>query len=132
MSKLPMIARILLGLVFTVFGANKIIHFLPMPPMEGAAGDLMGGLMKSGFFFPLLGAVETVAGLLLLSGRYVPLGLAMLAGPVVGILAFHVTLAMAGLPVALVCLLLEVYLAYAYRDSFAGVLNAKAAPTSSR
>ena len=132
MSKLPMIARILLGLVFTVFGANKFLHFIPNPPMEGAAGDFMGGMVKSGFFIPLLAAVELVGGLLLLVGRYVPLGLTLLAGPVVGILAFHVTLAMAGLPVALVVLLLEVYLAYAYRGAFSGVLNPAASPSSTK
>jgi AraC-like DNA-binding protein len=33
------IARFLLGLIFLVFGLNGFIHFIPMPPPTGVAGD---------------------------------------------------------------------------------------------
>src|SRR5262249_322009 len=129
MSKLlPLVARILLGLVFLVFGSNKLIHFLTLPPMPGPAGDFMGALLGSGFFFYLLGTVETASGVLLLAGRYVPLALAMLAGPIVSILVFHITLAPVGLPIATLALACELYLAWAYRESFAGILKADARP----
>ena len=62
MSKLPLIARILLGLVFTVFGSNKFLNFIPIPAMPEAAGAFMGSLAKAGFFFPLLATVETASG----------------------------------------------------------------------
>jgi putative oxidoreductase len=35
-----LIARILLGLVFLVFGLNDFFHFIPMQPMPGDAGAL--------------------------------------------------------------------------------------------
>ena len=119
MSKLPMIARILLGLVFAVFGANKILHFFAPPPMPGPAGDFATAMLASHFFFPLLGVTETLGGLMLLSGRFVALGLALLAGPILGIFAFHAVLAPQGMPVAIVCLAVELYLAYSYRGAFA-------------
>lgn len=127
-SKAPVIARVLLGLAFVVFGLNGFLQFLPMPPFEGEAATFMGGLAAAGYFFPLLKATEIVAGLALLSGRFVPLALTVLAPIVLNILAFHAFLA-GGVALSLVLTALGLYLAWAYRDSFRGVLAAKARPT---
>ena len=42
-----LIARYLLGLIFLVFGANGFLHFIPMPPPPGVAGQFMGALFVS-------------------------------------------------------------------------------------
>ena len=63
MTKLPMIARVVLGIVLIVFGANKFFNFMPMPPMEGDAATFMKGLGVSGYMFPLLGIIEILVGL---------------------------------------------------------------------
>jgi putative oxidoreductase len=39
-----LIARILLGLLFLVFGLNGFLHFIPMTPPPGLAGQYMGAL----------------------------------------------------------------------------------------
>jgi len=118
-------ARILLGLVFFVFGLNGFLHFIPMPPPQGRTGQFMGGLAATGYMFPLIFGVQTIAGALLLVGRFVPLALVALAPIVVNIVAFHLFLAPSGLPLALVVLLLEIFLAWSYRAAFHSVLHAR-------
>jgi uncharacterized membrane protein YphA (DoxX/SURF4 family) len=125
---LPAVARIILGLAFFVFGLNGFLHFMPMPPMPDAASAFMGALAETGYFFPLLKTTETVAGALLLSGRLVPLALTLLAPVVVNIVAFHVALAPSGVAMPLVLAVLGIYLAWAYRDAFRGVLKVNAKP----
>jgi putative oxidoreductase len=127
--KIPVAARILLGLVMTVFGLNFFLHFLPQPPLEGPAGAFIGALFASGYVLLIVKVVEVVAGLLLLAGRFVPFALALLAPIVVNIVAFHAVLAPAGLVLPLVVLALELYLAWAYRGAFAPMLQADAQPT---
>ncbi len=124
-SKAIVAARVLLGLVFFVFGLNGFLHFLPMHPMSGAAGQFMGGLAASGYLLPLLFGTQTLAGLALLIGRFVPLALAVLAPVITNIVAFHVWLAPSGLVVALFVAALELFLAWSYRDAFRSMLRAR-------
>jgi uncharacterized membrane protein YphA (DoxX/SURF4 family) len=127
----PNATRILLGLVFFVFGLNGFLQFLPQPPMPPAAGAFMGGLAAAGYMFPLIKGVEVVGGALLLSNRFVPLALALVAPNVVNIVLFHAILAPAGLPVALFVLALEVFTAWSYRNAYAPMLQARTAPKAS-
>jgi putative oxidoreductase len=112
MKKIPLIARILLGLVFFVFGLNGFLQFLPVPPMPAGAAAFATGLMGSGYFFPFLKALETLSGLLLLSGFFVPLALVVLAPIIAHIFLFHAFLEPSGVPIALVIGALEIYLAF--------------------
>lgn len=127
----PTAARLLLGLLFFVFGLNGFLHFLPQPPMPAGALPFLGGLAGAGYFFPLLKATEITAGVLLLSNRFVPLALTLLAPIVVNIAAFHVFLAPSPLMVAFL-LGAEIYLAWVYRASFRGVLAAHSQPEPRR
>jgi uncharacterized membrane protein YphA (DoxX/SURF4 family) len=129
-KKVPVAARILLGLVFTVFGLNGFLHFIPQPPPPAPALSFLMGIMGSGYFFPFLKGTEVIMGLLLLSNRFVPLALTILAPIVLNIVAFHAFLAPEGLPVAIVVLALEAYLAWSYRGVFAAVLHARNEPTT--
>jgi uncharacterized membrane protein YphA (DoxX/SURF4 family) len=127
-QKFPSIARIGLGLVFAVFGLNKFFHFLPQPPISGPPAEFFGALFATGYMLPLIATTEVIAGLLLLSGRFVPLALALLAPVIVNIVAFHAFLAPGGLAVPVFVLAAEIYLAWAYRDSFAPMLRARPVP----
>jgi putative oxidoreductase len=129
MKYLPTIARILLGLAFTVFGLNFFFHFIPQPPMPPAAGAFAGAMFATGYIFHLLKVLEVASGLALLSGRFVPLALAVLAPIIVNILFFHAFLAPSGLLIPLVLLVLELFLAWCYRDAFRPMLNPNAKPT---
>ncbi|MDX2052582.1 MAG: DoxX family protein [Polyangiaceae bacterium] len=122
-------ARLALGFAFFVFGLNGFLHFLPQPPMSGAAGEFLGALGATGYMFPFIKGTEVVVGLLLLSGRYVPLALTLLAPVTLNIVAFHAFLAPAGLAVPLLLLALHLYLAYSFRAAYAPMLAAIATPT---
>jgi putative oxidoreductase len=127
-TKVTPAARILLGLIFFVFGLNGFFHFLPQPPMSGPPADFIGALIATGYLFPLLKGTEVVAGALLLSGRLVPLALTVLAPVVVNIVGFHLFLAPSGLPLPLVVVALGLFLAWSYRRAFSGVLQVNAKP----
>jgi uncharacterized membrane protein YphA (DoxX/SURF4 family) len=117
-----LIARILLGLVFVFFGLNAFFNFLhaPMPP--GLAGQFTGALFASHFYVVPFG-FQILGGLLMLVGRYVSLGLVILAPILVNILTFHLTMAPGILP-GLVCTLLWFVVFAAHRESFRGILSA--------
>src|SRR5579885_3238408 len=100
------IARILLGLIFFVFGLNGFLHFIPMQPMAGGAGAFLGALAATGYMFPILFAAQVVSGVLLLAGVCVPLALTILAP------------APQGLPLAIIVVILELWLAWSYREKF--------------
>jgi uncharacterized membrane protein YphA (DoxX/SURF4 family) len=130
--KLPAVARVGLGLLFAVMGLNKLVPFLPQPPISGAPAEFFGALMATGYMLPLIALTELVAGVMLLTGRCAPLGLTLLAPVVVNIVAFHLFLAPAGLGLPIVVLALEVYLAWAYRGAFAPMLRMRSAPQKAR
>ena len=128
--KVPVIARIFLGALFLVFGLNGFLHFLPMPPAPEKAGAFLGALAATGYMFPLIKGTEVLAGLLLLSGRFVPLALTLLAPIVVNIVGYHAVLAPEGVAFPMVIAAVGIYLAYAYRGAFKGMLASDAKPTS--
>ena len=102
------IARSLLGLIFVVFGSNMFLHFIPMPPPpEGPAREFMTALFLSLYLY-VVGALQVAGGALLLIGRKVPLGLTLLGPVIVNILCFHLLMAPAGLPMAIVVSLIAV------------------------
>ncbi len=117
------IARVLLGLVFLVFGSNAFLHFIPPQPMPGQAGAFVTALFLSGYFY-VVAIFQIAGGLLLVSGRFVALGLTLLGPVIVNILLFHTFLEPAGLPLAIVVGCLALFLLWGYRDRFAGLLKA--------
>jgi putative oxidoreductase len=125
----PTAARVLLGSIFFVFGLNGFLGFLPQPPVTPEGGAFLGALVATGYFFPLLKATEVAVGLALLSGRLVPLALTVLAPVSIHITAFHLFLS-PGLALPAAVLALQLYLAYAYRESFRGVLRVSARPAT--
>jgi uncharacterized membrane protein YphA (DoxX/SURF4 family) len=120
-----LIARILLGAVFVFFGLNMILQFMHAPMPTGDAGALMG-LMFTHKWVAFYGFVEAAAGAMLLFGRFVPLGLTLLAGILVNILLYHLTLDPPGIGPGLIAGVLEAFLVYAYRASFAGLFDPRA------
>lgn len=116
-----LIARILLGLLFLVFGLNGFLHFIPMPPPSGLAAQYMGVLSVS-HYMVLVFLVQVIGGALLLANRFVPLALILLGPVLVNILLFHSLMAPAGLPLALFATVLWTILFYSVRRAFAGVL----------
>jgi putative oxidoreductase len=115
------IARLLLALIFVFFGLNGFLHFLPMPPPPGLAGQYAGALYQS-HHIHIVWALQIISGILLLINRYVPLALVILAPIIVNILLFHALMAPSGLPMAFLVLILWLIVAYWVRAAFAGLL----------
>ena len=117
------IASSLLGLIFVVFGSNMFLHFIPMPPPpEGPARDFMTALFVSHYLY-VIGALQVIGGLLLVTGRWTPLGLTIVGPVIVNIVCFHALMAPAGLPMAAVVSLLALFLLWRYREHFAGLVK---------
>jgi putative oxidoreductase len=123
MKILTIIARVLLGFIFVFFGSNAFLHLLPMPPLpQGLAGLYLKAFLDSGYVY-IIGGMQLIAGLLLLIGRFVPLGLTVLAAVIFNIWAFHILMAPEGFPPALVVTVLELFLLWQYRSAFAPLLK---------
>jgi len=123
MKTATIISRVLLGLIFVTFGLNMFLNFIPMPPpQEGPAREFMTALFMSHYVY-VVGALQVVGGLFLLSGRWIPLGLTLLGPVIVNILCFHILMAPAGLPMALVVSFLALFLLWRYREYFAGLVK---------
>ncbi len=114
------VARILLGLMFFVFGLNPFLKFIPTPPMSGAAGDFLGAMINSHYVY-LVGGVQVVSGLLLLINRYVPLAIALSS-------AYHVTMQRTGAQLAILATICWAILAWGFRDYFSSLWVQKASP----
>jgi putative oxidoreductase len=117
------IARVLLGLIFVVFGSNIFFHFIPMPPQNPSlATDFNKALMESHYVY-VVGLLQVIGGLLLLIGRYVPLGLTLLGPVILNILLFHIFLDPSGLPMAILVAVLALFLLWRHRANFAGLVK---------
>jgi len=119
------IARYLLGIIFLVFGANGFLHFIPLPPPPGLAGQFMVALFASHYLVVVF-LLELIPAILLLAGRYVALALVLLGPVIVNIFLFHAFLAPEGLPLAVVVVVLWLLVFASVRSAFTGIFQAKA------
>jgi putative oxidoreductase len=101
MKIVTLIARLLLGLVFFVFGLNAFLHFIPAVLPSGLAGQFVNVLIQSHYVL-FVGAVQVAGGALLLVNRYVPLALTLIGPVIVNILLYHLLLSHAGAGIAIV------------------------------
>ena len=125
MRVVTLLARLLLGLVFVVFGLNGFLQFIPMgPPPTGLAGDFIRALALSHYFW-VVAALQIAGGALLLVNRYVPLGLVLLGPVLVNILLYHLLLNPAGMVMAVVVTILWFIVFSAHRGAFSGIFSAK-------
>jgi putative oxidoreductase len=118
------IGRFLLAVIFTVFGLNGFLHFIPMPPPSGVAGQFMGAMFVTKYLLFVF-AIQLIAGVLLFIERYVPLALTLLAPVIVNILLFHSLMAPSGLGLALFVAILWGIVFASVRSAFAGIVEAR-------
>ena len=129
MKIVALIARILLGLIFVVFGLNGFLNFIPPPQMP--PGDMLTFLTvvsKTHYMVPVF-ALQVIGGALLLIGIFVPLGLTLLAPILFNVLVFHILLNPSGIVPGAVATVLWLILFFAYRQYFAGIFTANAQPS---
>jgi len=130
MKVLAIICRILLGLVFVVFGAMGLFMHPHLPPRGTDLGDLVNIFHNVGWS-PAVSVFQVIGGLLVWFGGTLPFGLCILCPITVNIWLFHIllhALAPAAIAPAIVVTILQIVLLYAYRGSFAGIWTTKARP----
>ncbi len=108
------IARVILGLIFLVFGLNGFLHFITMPPPTGAAAEFVYGLVKAKYFLPFMASIQVICGVLFLSGTFIPLALLLLFPINLNIFFFHLALAPTGLGMATLIMAANILLAVYY------------------
>ena len=124
MKILTLVARILLGLVFVVFGLNGFLHFLPAPPPPGVAGQFVGALAAT-HYIHFIFAIQLITGILFLINRYVPLALTLIAPVIVNILLFHGFMAPAGIGPGAFVTICWIILFVRHRGAFKGIFQAR-------
>ena len=133
-TKLILIARLLLGVIFFVFGLNGFLEFMAEPEMSEDAGAFITALQDSGYLFALLKVMEVLCGALLLAGLFVPLALVLLAPIIVNIALFHIFLEPVGLGFALDAVMLSLfgYLTATHWEYYKLLLSVKTEPISAK
>lgn len=111
-SQFSLLVRVTLGIMLVVFGSNKFLHFIPLPPPTGAAADFMNSLGATGYIFPVVGILEVCIGVLLLLKKWIAFALILLAPISINILLFHLFLDIPGVSAALLVAALNGILIY--------------------
>ncbi len=119
-----LIARIIMGLIFVIFGLNGFLHFIPGPLPPGLAGQFLSALIQSHYVWLVSGA-QFIGGALVLAGRFIPLGLAILAPVIVNIDTFHIFLMPTGAQIAILITLCWIIAFIPVRQHFAGLFVQK-------
>ena len=124
MKILTNVSRFLLGFIFLVFGLNGFLHFIPMPPPSGVAGQFLGSMFVTKYLLFVF-AIQLIGGVLLLINRYVPIALTILGPIIVNILLFHGLMNPDGLGLALFVTILWAVVFASVRSAFAGIFEAR-------
>ncbi|MCB0368570.1 MAG: DoxX family membrane protein [Bdellovibrionales bacterium] len=127
-KKFALSLRVALGLIFTVFGLNGFLNFLPQPAnMPEPAIKFAMAMMETGYLMTLVKGVEVISGIMLLTGFFIPLAQLFLSPIIINIFLFHAFLAPqnGGLVMPSIIVVLQIALAYQYKESYKSVLKAK-------
>ena len=96
-----------------------------MPPPTGVAGQFFSAIFASHYWVVIFG-VQVIGGLLLLINRFVPLALVLLGPVIVNIFFVHAFMAPAGLPLAILVVVLWFILAVRNKQYLAGIFVPRA------
>lgn len=129
MKKAILGARLVFGLIFTVFGLNGFLNFMPAPPLPEPALNFIMALAGTGYLMVLVKGIEVLVGLAMLTNTLVPFALVLIAPVVVNIFLFHIVLAPAGAAIAVLVFALNAFLLYGYRGHYRRVFEIKGQPT---
>lgn len=129
MKIFSLIARLLLGLMFTVFGLNGFFHFLHQPPPPSQMALQFFVALSTSHYLVIVFALQLVAGVLLLAGLFVPLALVMLAPILVNILNYHLLIDPKGIGPGIFATLLWLIVFVRYRENFLPLFEPRIPPS---
>ncbi len=120
-----LITRILMGLMFAFASIVVLFKLMPQPEQTGQIKIFMDGMTASVYLMTTVKIIELISAIAFLSGRFVPLATVVIFPIIVNILLFHVFLEPSGLPIAILLMLGNLFIAYYYRDRYKAMLTAK-------
>jgi uncharacterized membrane protein YphA (DoxX/SURF4 family) len=112
------IVRSLMGLLFLFASITFFFKLITPPPTTGAMKLFSDGMAASIYLLPTVKVVELLCALAFLSGRFVPLATVLIAPIIVNITLVHAFLDPKGLPLAILLVFANSFLAYANRESY--------------
>lgn len=112
------IVRLLLALILLTFGLNKVLNFMPFPPMPEEARKFMGALVESGYIMYVVAIVEIVSGVSLLIDKLSSFWIIVVFPILLNAFLFHLFLDIAGIAGALFAISLNVYLMIKYFNDY--------------
>lgn len=125
MKKATVIARILLGAVFTLFSLMYFFQLMPAKEMQGPAATFMTGLFSSGYMMNLVKAIELICGIALIVGQFVPLTTVVIFPITLNIFLYHAFLEPSTVVISIVLLALNLFIAYTNKERYQLMLARK-------
>jgi len=126
MKKATMVARILLGLIYLIFGLDYFLHFIPYEPHHtGRVAAFKEGLKGVGYFYPMLKSIQIAGGVSLLVNRYAPFFSVVLFPVSVNVFLYHTILVPSGWLMGVLLIVPNLFLGYAYRKYYQGMFIRK-------
>jgi putative oxidoreductase len=125
MKILTLIARVLLGLTFVVFGLNGFLNFIPQQPMPAGPALQFILALAATHYVHVIFAIQLIAGVLFLANRFVPLALTLIAPVIVNILLFHGFMAPSGIVPGALVTVFWIIVYVRHRSAFAGIFQAR-------
>jgi putative oxidoreductase len=116
------VVRVLMGLLFLFSVAGYFFQFMPQPELGKNALIFVTGLGASGYLMPFVKIVELLVSISFLTGKFVALSAIVIFPITINILLFHAVLAPDGLIIPIFLFVGNLFLAYAYRKNYEGVL----------
>lgn len=119
------IVRLLLGGMMLFASLAYFFQFGPeQPKPTGDLATLMAGFMASKYIFPVAKSIELIAGLTLISGKFMKIGLIILLPITINIFLIHVVVTKTDILMAAAILLANLFLIYANWNSYKHLFTA--------
>lgn len=119
-----LIVRILMGLMFAFASIAFFFKLVDAPEQTGSVKIFNDGIAASIYLMPTVKVFELLCAIAFLSGKFVPLATTVIFPITLNILLFHVFLQPEGLPIAILLMIGNLFLAYYYRARYKTVLAA--------
>lgn len=124
MKATVLICRVLLGVIYLIFGLDYFLRFIPYQPLHtGATGALVAGLKGVGYIYPMMKIIQITGGLSLIFNRYAPFAAVVLFPISLNVLLFHTILVPSGWLMGVTLMVPNLLLGWGYRKYYAGMFT---------
>jgi len=123
-NKILFVVSLLFGLMFINAGLNKFFNYMPMPKdIPANLLKVMNAFMEITWLMPLVGFVEIIGGVLFIIPKTRALGAIVILPVMVGILLTNTVTDLSGLPIALVCFAINLWVIVENRAKYAPMIS---------